>query len=478
MRHYRPHSTQPHLNPPTATGSQAVPSPHAVLQLQRQIGNQATMRRIRHIQRQATTLPAADFGFADPAVMNTFARDMARWVKQNGPTATVNDFLQHMFTTTKAIFGNIHTTARLANGDTLQYALPFKLTTENLPGTRLAEFSVKTWTINIDVQKFNPRGSTAPLSSTPSNEIAELLSAIHHEMRHAEQFWLIARMLAARGVDQQTILEHTSIPREVLNTLLPNHRYFARAHPPADERNRMNHARRWYNQQNLDDTLYRIGIPFAEDVHDLYTLERGFSNHILQKIGDQLQTHGPKLPQTTQTPAEYHLQQGYLRELKLHLADIRYYLDEIKASNLLLLLGKNPDAVHYEKRIAFRLRQLVTICTTILDLSDPDNLTDSRVFRLQQLEPVAKVLPLIAPAIRYWSTYLSLTESDAHSFDKKITKYYMRYAAPPSLSPDTGKAQPLPGWGQKRAAPDLRETPSATSDYPPPTPDELPAAPD
>ena len=113
---------------------------------------------------------------------------------------------------------------------------PPRLVLKNGMGVGNASFSASTWSMDIDRQVFAD-------PDPGENHFSSAAGSIAHEVRHAEQSWREARLLAGRGRKLTAITDDLGIPRDIADAAIKNP--LKSGSPEARE------AKDWYD--SLDD---------------------------------------------------------------------------------------------------------------------------------------------------------------------------------------------------------------------------------
>jgi hypothetical protein len=194
------------------------PTQHAVLDLQRTVGNAATTALIQrstpqHRQAAAPVLARpivvardADFGLRSKAEISGYAGPAADFWKAN-PTLTLQDFGLHLVDeVNKELVGN---------------GVP-PLPTPNLTASRrnAGGFAQSSWTVQLDLARTAQAPLTSKIGTLAPDRVAEVAGVCFHEARHAEQVFTVARVVAGEGKDAKAIAAEVGIPEWVAKAAL------------------------------------------------------------------------------------------------------------------------------------------------------------------------------------------------------------------------------------------------------------------
>jgi len=189
------------------------PPPHRVLNLQRSVGNAATVALIRRIPRGGP-LPLvpiagppvvvardADFGLRAKAGISAYAGPAADHWRAN-PGETLEDFAKHLM--------NEANKELAANGVPALPAPTFGSRGRNAGG-----FAQHSWTVQLDAARTAKAPLTTKIGTLAVDRVAEVASVCFHEARHAEQIFAVARLVAGEGKDAKAIAAEVDVPENI-----------------------------------------------------------------------------------------------------------------------------------------------------------------------------------------------------------------------------------------------------------------------
>jgi hypothetical protein len=178
-----------------------------LLELQRTIGNQSVMRLL------ATNPPVqpmiqragADFGLKLPVNVSAFVTDaVAFWKKAENKDKPLQDYATFML-------------------DKVNTMLIAKCTSQFITsGGDSGSFSRVTWNIKINTSKFSTNPDTDTVGELTADEAAEVADTIYHEMRHSQQYFTAAQIMAGEGKDAAAIVAELSIPQNIADLAVAN----------------------------------------------------------------------------------------------------------------------------------------------------------------------------------------------------------------------------------------------------------------
>jgi hypothetical protein len=197
----------------------SAPTRHAVLDLQRTVGNAATtalvQRSTQHhraagapvLNQPIVVSRAADFGLRTRAGISGYAGPAADFWKAN-PDLTLQDLGVHLMDEVNKQL--------LANGVPPLPAPVFMSRARNAGG-----FAQSSWTVQLDLARTAKGPLTTKIGTLTADRVAEVASVCFHEGRHAEQAFTVARMVAAEGgKDAKVIAAEVGIPEWVAKAAL------------------------------------------------------------------------------------------------------------------------------------------------------------------------------------------------------------------------------------------------------------------
>ena len=184
-----------------------------ILHLQRTLGNQAVTRLLTN-QRAVARVPSVQrkkdtqFGMANPVRVKSYAKQAYNWAQAPANSGKpVRAAVQKIVDLTKSYLSGIGV------------PLPAFNISSSGPGSgKGGLFQWEPWAIHVDDTDANPDPAT--ISTVGQLEEFDLVSTVNvvwHEARHAEQFWLIARMLAGKKMTAAQIHAKTKIKMSIIN---------------------------------------------------------------------------------------------------------------------------------------------------------------------------------------------------------------------------------------------------------------------
>ena len=213
---------------PVRQRTQLVPAPartqHAVLDLQRTVGNAATTMLIQRMLAHRTTPllgPAAApvlrqpivvareaaFGLRAKAAISGYAGPAADWWRAN-PTVTLQDFGLHLMVEANK--------ALTANG-----VPPLPAPVLISGGRKAGGFARNSWSIQLDLANIAQGPLTTTIGTLAPDRVAEVTNICFHEARHSEQAFAVARLVASEGgKDAKAIAAEVDIPEWVATAAL------------------------------------------------------------------------------------------------------------------------------------------------------------------------------------------------------------------------------------------------------------------
>jgi hypothetical protein len=206
---HRPQST----HPPAVLDRAAPVTPANVLQMQRTVGNQYVLRRLQHVP--SAPAPAAPIqrkekqtGLKQSTEVTSFATDAVAYYKDaTNKDKPLNEFATHLIT-------QINAQLKAMGSEECTH-------TFDASGDDSGTFSRVTWNVAINTNKFSSRAGITKVGELTVNEAAEVADTLYHECRHSEQYFRIARMLAAQSAEKDAakiaaeIVKKMTIPNKV-----------------------------------------------------------------------------------------------------------------------------------------------------------------------------------------------------------------------------------------------------------------------
>jgi hypothetical protein len=205
-----PQPVRQRLHPAVATA----PAQHAVLDLQRTVGNAATTALIHRgtqpprpaaapvLMRPIVVARDADFGLRAKAGISGYAGPAADFWKAN-PNLTLEDFGVHLIDEANKQL--------VANGVPPMPAPVFMSRGRNAGG-----FAQSSWSVQLDLARTAQGPLTTKIGTLAPDRVAEVASVCFHEARHAEQAFAVARLVASEGgKDAKAIAAEVGIPERV-----------------------------------------------------------------------------------------------------------------------------------------------------------------------------------------------------------------------------------------------------------------------
>jgi hypothetical protein len=182
-------------------------TPGTILGLQPVIGNKAIQRllaqspsRITHTASRQT-IQRQPYGLDQHAPIDDFTDKAADiWSKQ--PNMSIRDFVFK-----------------------LMGIISFKLDDHKVPPCGWAldpnlgvhgKFDQKQWKMFINPTLFSTNTNATVLKNLTEAEVTEVVGTLYHEARHADQDFLIARVLAGKGMNVDQIVAKTKMPKVVV----------------------------------------------------------------------------------------------------------------------------------------------------------------------------------------------------------------------------------------------------------------------
>lgn len=253
-----------------------VPANQQMLDIQRTHGNQAAQRwmsdkhnavqrqRANVIQRKETVDKSAEFGLAIPSSVSKFAGELFKWAQTNGeqPASYLGREAGSMVEVRLLGLGVPKPTIKVITD-----------TSDSSSGW----FDYGEWSITVNAAQFGSGNTAATkVKNLGAENIADVGNTLYHEARHCEQFWLIARMMAGKGISAEKITEQTSIPARVANAAQGNklnnptlaQRIFGSSSKNKLLRDQMKMAQLWY------DTNFGKYAGFTKMVKNLEKVEK------------------------------------------------------------------------------------------------------------------------------------------------------------------------------------------------------------
>ena len=183
-----------------------------VLRLQSLIGNQAVQRliaqnslpsltptRIPMIQRQA-------YGLENTGSVGRYT-DRAAKIWHTQPQMSIRDF----------VFSLMNLIANELDGKGIP---PCGWTLDNSLGHD-GEFDQKRWHMLINPDNFSQNTTPQVVKDLTKDEIQSVVGTLYHEARHADQDFLVARMLAGKGHNAPEIAAKMNIPVTIADEAIP-----------------------------------------------------------------------------------------------------------------------------------------------------------------------------------------------------------------------------------------------------------------
>jgi hypothetical protein len=212
-----PTNVQPPRHRPQPFLSTA-PAEHAVLDLQRTVGNAATtaliQRTTQHrgpaaapvLARPIVVARDADFGLRSKPEIAGYAGPAADFWKAN-PNLTLQDLGVHLIDeVNKELVGN---------GVPPLPAPAFTASRRNAGG-----FAQSSWTVQLDLARTAQGPLTTKIGTLAPDRVAEVAGVCFHEARHAEQVFTVARLVASEGKAAKAIAAEVGIPEWVAKAAL------------------------------------------------------------------------------------------------------------------------------------------------------------------------------------------------------------------------------------------------------------------
>jgi hypothetical protein len=166
--------------PARSAAALALRRPADALDLQHRAGNQAVVR----------TLARQETGLKQAKPTNAFAKDAAVYTqKKDNGKKTLAEFATHLVEEANKALKKIGCPAM-----TIDFAYP---------GPAHASFERGDWRIGIHVDAFSQRAGIYTVADLSIGEAEAIVASIWHEARHAEQYFRIARMRAAKSTKQK-----------------------------------------------------------------------------------------------------------------------------------------------------------------------------------------------------------------------------------------------------------------------------------
>lgn len=220
MRHTRTRQQEKNkqtLSPKTAYGKQpqetsmSPPVPeHKVLQMQRQFGNRRVSAMLGGTQRSIARTPAVqrtpvEFGLAESGPINTYAHKVFQWSQDPANAG-------------KPIRAAVDYIVSLVKAELKANGVPVPQFLVGNAGAGLGGvFQWQPWAIGVDDSDIAWDPSITTVGQLDVSSLVSVVGTVWHEARHAEQFWLMARMLGGKGMTGTQINAHTGIKLSVAN---------------------------------------------------------------------------------------------------------------------------------------------------------------------------------------------------------------------------------------------------------------------
>jgi hypothetical protein len=194
------------------------PVRHAVLELQRTVGNAATTALIQRgtMHRRPAAAPVlmrpivvardADFGLRTKSGISGYAGPAADFWRAN-PNLTLQDF-------------GLHLISEVNKELTINGVPPLPAPVFLSRGRNAGGFAQSSWTVQLDLARTAQGPLTTKIGALARDRIAEVASVCFHEARHAEQAFAVARLAASEGKDAKAIATEVGIPEWVAKAAL------------------------------------------------------------------------------------------------------------------------------------------------------------------------------------------------------------------------------------------------------------------
>jgi hypothetical protein len=195
-----------HTLPPIMNVGSSSLTPKTIVQLQRVIGNTAVQRLlatrapVKVHQHSSPTIQRKPYGLESAGSIGNYT-DHAVKLWKTKKQMSLQDFTSTMM---KSIAEELDS-----------HGVP-------IPGWRLdtgldtdGEFKQEPWKILINPNKFSDRPNVKTLGDLHEDELTNVVGTFYHEARHADQDFLVARMLAGKGDTVAQIHAKTKIPTKI-----------------------------------------------------------------------------------------------------------------------------------------------------------------------------------------------------------------------------------------------------------------------
>lgn len=176
-------------------------SAHALLQLQKTIGNQAV---VRHLQTKGRIQRAEATGMASPAMRGRYTMGVSTWRNEHiGYTPPVQMFV---------LIDEAAEKARNLVGE-LGIPVPDKVLDPQAPGGLDGQFRANEWSLLLNPQMVAPINTT--IDALTNEQLVRIVNVVYHELRHCEQYYNMARFLAGTGIEAKEIATTMDIPDRI-----------------------------------------------------------------------------------------------------------------------------------------------------------------------------------------------------------------------------------------------------------------------
>lgn len=253
------------------TDRQITPTTSAenILQLQGTLGNQRVMRMlgVTPTTRPVIQRAGADFGLKLPVNVSAFVSDAAAfWKKPENKDKPLEDYATFL----------------LDKANTMLIA---KCTSQFITsGGDSGSFSRTTWSIKINTTKFSNKPDTDKVGELTLDEAAEVADTVYHEMRHSQQYFTAAQIMAGEGNDAATIATSIAIPQSVADLACANP-----IKATKDNKDMIETVKDWEKiGSGVHSTYKGLVNTFGDDTTELYDAIDDVEDSTLDDVKDKL----------------------------------------------------------------------------------------------------------------------------------------------------------------------------------------------
>lgn len=174
---------------------------HPMQKLQQTIGNRAV---VRHLQKKNRIQRESETGVADPSARGQFVLGVSGWFNANKSASEAK------------VFVLIDEVARQAIAQLTALGIPAPniVLDPQAPGKLDGQFRAKNeWSLLLNPNMACPMETS--LSALTNTQLLHIVNVVYHEVRHAQQYYAMARFLAGTGVSASEIAQQMNIPAHV-----------------------------------------------------------------------------------------------------------------------------------------------------------------------------------------------------------------------------------------------------------------------